>query len=96
MERVYDNVDYVSFEKKLYERKQQERHAQAVRAAHKKKENQKLSALMALIMGFILSLELILAGAMIMNVDLMSTDGIALILLFMVVYSGVIVFLTDN
>ena len=51
-----------------------------------KKESRKLSRTMAVI----------LAGGMIFNIDFHSADTIAVILGFLVLYSGVVAVLTDN
>ena len=61
-----------------------------------KGENHKLSRTMAAIIGLIVTLEVMIAGGMIFNIDFHSADLIALILGFMVLYSGVVAVLTDN
>lgn len=62
----------------------------------KKKANRKLSKTMAVILGLIVTVELIIAGGMIFNIDFHSTDMIALFMGFMVLYAGVVALLTDN
>lgn len=62
----------------------------------RKRENHKLSRTMAAVIGLIVTLEVIVAGGMIFNVDFHSTDLIALIFGFMVLYAGVVAVLTDN
>ena len=51
---------------------------------------------MAAVIGLIVTLEVMVAGGMIFNVDFYSTDLIALIFGFMVLYAGVVAVLTDN
>ena len=51
---------------------------------------------MAVILGLIVTVELIIAGGMIFNIDFHSTDMIALSMGFMVLYAGVVALLTDN
>ena len=53
----------------------------------RKKETRKFSSVMAMIMGM---------GAMFLNIDFHSVDRIALVLAFMVLYSGVVAALTDK
>ena len=62
----------------------------------RKKANRKLSKTMAVILGLIVTVELIIAGGMIFNIDVQSTDMIALFMGFMVLYAGVVALLTDN
>lgn len=61
-----------------------------------KRRNQKLSKTMAIVLGLVVTLEVMIAGGMILNIDLHSTDTIALIFAFMVLYFGVVAMLTDN
>ena len=62
----------------------------------RKKANRKLSKTMAVILGLIVTVELIIAGGMIFNIDFHSTDMIALFMGVMVLYAGVVALLTDN
>ena len=62
----------------------------------KRNENHKFSKTMAVILGVIVTLEIMVAGGMIFNVDFHSTDIIALLFGFMVVFSGAVAILTDN
>ena len=62
----------------------------------RKRENHKLSRTMAAVIGLIVTLEVMVAWGMIFNVDFHSTDLIALIFGFMVLYAGVVAVLTDN
>lgn len=59
-------------------------------------ERQKFSRTMAMILGGLLTLEIMVAGAMIFNIDVHAVDGIALGLAFMVLYFGVVAVLTDK
>lgn len=51
---------------------------------------------MAVILGLIVTLEVMIAGGMIFNIDFHSADIITLIFGFMVVFSGAVAILTDN
>lgn len=62
----------------------------------KKKETRKFSSVMAMIMGVLVTLEIMIMGAMFLNIDFHSADRIALVLAFMVLYSGVVAALTDK
>ena len=62
----------------------------------RRNKNHKFSKTMAVILGVIVTLEVMIAGGMIFNVDFHSTDLIALIFGFMVLYAGVVAVLTDN
>ena len=59
-------------------------------------ERHKFSRTMAVILGLIVTLEVMVAGGMIFNIDFHSTDMIALFMGFMVLYAGVVALLTDN
>lgn len=56
----------------------------------------KLSAVMAIIVGLIITLEIMVAGAMMFSIDVRAVDGIALLFTFAVVYFGVVAGLTDR
>ncbi|MED9967801.1 MAG: hypothetical protein UFJ18_13620 [Blautia sp.] len=58
--------------------------------------SRKLSRTMAVILGAAVTIEIMVAGAMIFNIDFHSMDGIALIFAFMVLYFGVVAGLTDK
>ena len=62
----------------------------------RKKENRKLSCTMAMILGAIVTVEIMVAGAMILNFDFRGADGIALLFAFVVLYFGVVAVLTDK
>lgn len=62
----------------------------------RKKETKKFSSVMAMIMGVLVTLEIMVMGAMFLNIDFHSADRIALVLAFMVLYSGVVAALTDK
>ncbi|MDY5021085.1 MAG: hypothetical protein SPE99_01650 [Blautia sp.] len=62
----------------------------------RKKENGKLSCAMAMILGAIVTVEIMIAGAMIFNFDFRGADGIALLFAFVVLYFGVVAVLTDK
>lgn len=70
--------------------------ANTTQGMRRKKANRKLSKTMAVILGLIVTVELIIAGGMIFNIDFRSTDMIALFMGFMVLYAGVVALLTDN
>lgn len=61
-----------------------------------KQKGKKLSAFMAIIMGVIITLEIMVAGAMMFKIDVRAVDGIALIFTFAVVYFSVVAGLTDK
>ena len=61
-----------------------------------KKEKEKLSRPMAMVMGIILTIEIMIAGAMMLNLDFGSADIIALVMAFVVLYFGVVASLTDK
>ena len=58
----------------------------------RKKETRKFSS----VMGVLVTLEIMVMGAMFLNIDFHSADRIALVLAFMVLYSGVVAALTDK
>ena len=62
----------------------------------RKKETRKFSSVMAMIMGVLVTREIMVMGAMLLNIDFHSADRIALVLAFMVLYSGVVAALTDK
>lgn len=61
-----------------------------------RKGKEKLSRSMAMIVGILLTIEIMIAGAMIFNIDFLTVDGIALVLAFVVLYFGVVAVLTDK
>ena len=63
---------------------------------HEKRSRRKLSKIMAMVLGAIVTIEIMVIGAMILKVDFHSADRIALGLGFMVLYSGVVVALADK
>ena len=62
----------------------------------RRKENHKFSRAMAVILGLIVTIEVMIAGGMTFNIDFHSADIIAVIMGFIVLYSGVVAVLTDN
>ena len=70
--------------------------ANTTQGMRRKKANRKLSKTMAVILGLIVTAELIIAGGMIFNIDFHSADMVAVIMGFMVLYAGVVALLTDN
>lgn len=61
-----------------------------------RKERHKFSRTMAVILGLIVTLEVMVAGGMIFNIDFHSADMVAVIMGFMVLYAGIVAILTDN
>ena len=57
---------------------------------------QKLSSGMAMILGAGLTLEIMIGGAMLFNLDFHGADIIAVVLAFMVLYFAVVASLTDK
>ena len=51
---------------------------------------------MAMLLGILVTMEIMVFGAMLLNVDFHSADRIAVVLAFMVLYSGVVAALTDK
>lgn len=62
----------------------------------KSKKGEKLSPFMAMIMGIAVTVEIMIAGGMILNIDFRNVDMIALILAFVVLYFAVVAILTDQ
>ena len=62
----------------------------------KNKGKQKLSRIMAMILGAVVTVELLIMGAMFLNVDFQSADRLALLLGAVVLYFGVVALLTDK
>ena len=58
--------------------------------------SRKFSGSMAMILGFFITLEIMIGGAMLFNYDFHGGDIIALLFIFMVLYSGVVAVLTDK
>lgn len=59
-------------------------------------KEEKLSPSMAVIMGIVVTVEIMIAGGMILNIDFRSVDVIALLLAFVVLYFAVVAILTDK
>ena len=55
----------------------------------RRKERNKFSRTMAVILGLIVTLEVMVAGGMIFNIDFHSADMVAVIMGFMVLYAGI-------
>ena len=62
----------------------------------RRRNEEKLSRTMAMVLGILVTLEIMTAGAMVLNFDFRGADVIALGLGFMVLYSGVVALLTDK
>ena len=62
----------------------------------RRKENHKCSKTMAVILGLIVTLEVMIAGGMIFNIDFHSADIITLIFGAGVVFSAAVAVLSDN
>ena len=62
----------------------------------KSKKEEKLSPSMAVIMGIVVTVEIMIAGGMILNIDFRSVDVIALLLAFVVLYFAIVAILTDK
>ena len=68
-------------------------------AAHNRRQTkgkQKLSRIMAMVLGAVVTVELLIMGAMFLNVDFQSADRLALLLGAVVLYFGVVALLTDK
>ena len=64
--------------------------------SHGKKNRRKFSSIMAMVLGAIVTIEIMIMGAMVLKLDFHSADRIALVLGFMVLYSGVVIALADK
>ena len=64
--------------------------------SHAKKSRRKFSNIMAMVLGAIVTVEIMIMGAMVLKLDFHSADRIALALGFMVLYSGVVIALADK
>ena len=53
-------------------------------------------SIMAMVLGAIVTIEIMIMGAMVLKLDFHSADRIALALGFMVLYSGVVIALADK
>ena len=62
----------------------------------RRKERHKFARTMAVILGLIVTLEVMVAGGMIFNIDFHSADMVAVVMGFMVLYAGIVAILTDN
>lgn len=62
----------------------------------RRKNDRKLSRAMAMVLGVLVTLEIMVAGAMLFNFDFRGADIIALVFAFVVLYSGVVAVLTDK
>lgn len=62
----------------------------------RKQENRKLSSVMAMVLGFLVTLEIMVAGAMVLNFDFHTADTLAVVFAFAVLYFGVVAVLTDK
>lgn len=62
----------------------------------KERKNSKLSGTMAMLVGVLVTLEIMIGGAMILNVDFHGADVIAMLFVFVVLYFGVVAALTDR
>ena len=62
----------------------------------KSKKEGKLSPSRAMIIGIAVTVEIMTAGGMILNIDFRSVDMIALLLAFVVLYFAVVAILTDK
>ena len=65
------------------------------RMMSQKQTGKKLSTPMILILGAIVAAEIIIAGGMVFNIDFRSADLIAIVLIFMVLYFGIVAGLAD-
>lgn len=66
------------------------------REKSRQEESRKFSSIMAMVLGAIVTIEIMIMGAMVLKLDFHSADRIALALGFMVLYSGVVIALADK
>ena len=57
---------------------------------------EKFSGLAAMLIAVVVTIEIMVGGAMVLDIDFFKADAIALILCFVVLYCGVVVMLTDH
>ena len=62
----------------------------------REKSRKEFSSIMAMVLGAIVTIEIMIMGAMVLKLDFHSADRIALALGFMVLYSGVVIALADK
>lgn len=67
-----------------------------VQLQRKEHKEGKLSRKMAMMLGALVTLEIMVAGAMVLNIDFLTVDIIALLFSFVVLYFGVVAVLTDK
>lgn len=65
-------------------------------AEQERHPHRKCSCISAMLLGVILTLEIMVAGGMLFNVDFHAADTIALVMIFVVLYFGVVAVLTDK
>lgn len=65
-------------------------------AAEVQEEKHKFSSSMAMLLGIFVTIEIMVAGAMILNIDFHTADTVVLIFSFAVLYFGVVAVLTDK
>jgi uncharacterized Tic20 family protein len=65
-------------------------------SGQKAQSDKKLSSVMALLLGILVTIEIMIAGAMIFNIDIHAADDIAVLLAFVVVYFAVVAALTEK
>ena len=67
-----------------------------VETEHRHTAGKKLSSGMAMVLGAVLTIEIMIGGAMLFNFDFRGADVIAVVLAFMVLYFAVVASLTDK
>ncbi len=67
-----------------------------VEASDSHSGKKKLSSGMAMVLGAVLTIEIMIGGAMLFNFDFRGADVIAVVLAFMVLYFAVVASLTDK
>lgn len=59
-------------------------------------KREKLSPIMAIFLGLLVTLEIMVAGTMILKIDVRTADIIAILFAYIVLYFRVVAFLTDK
>lgn len=59
-------------------------------------KREKLSPIMAILLGLLVTLEIMVAGTMILKIDIRTADIIAILFAYIVLYFRVVAFLTDK
>ncbi len=65
-------------------------------AGREQRQHKKCSCVSAMLLGILLTLEIMIVGGMLLNVDFHTADMISVVMVFVVLYFGVVAILTDR